>query len=130
MPLTVGHTEEEGEWAQDMNVMQTFIFQRKPVPRNVEKRVQVTLSAGGRTEMYNSSFWASSALSLELCCPVGQKWEEPLLDLPMKALRQTPGLIQHPWTSIRMCSQHLEDSETRGTACLSLACLILSVCLE
>lgn len=63
MRLIFGHIEEEGEWVQDLKVMQTFTFQRKPGPRNEEKRVQVTLSAGGRTEMYNSSLCASSALS-------------------------------------------------------------------
>lgn len=37
MWLTVGHIEEEGEWVQDLKVMQTFTFQRKLGPRNVEK---------------------------------------------------------------------------------------------
>lgn len=55
MRLTIGHIEEEGEWVQDLKVTQTFTFQRKLGPRSVEKRVQVTLSAGGRTEMCNSS---------------------------------------------------------------------------
>lgn len=63
MRLTVGHIEEEGEWVQDLKVMQTFTFQRKLGPRNVEKRVQVTLSAGGRTEMYNSSLCTLSVIS-------------------------------------------------------------------
>lgn len=57
----------EGEWVQDLKVMQTFPFQRKPGLRNVEERAQVTLSAGGGTGVHSSSLCAVASALFKSC---------------------------------------------------------------